>query len=198
IVTVHVVAVTLAQPVNVTPRLALPGVAVRITVWPAAKLAAQVDGQSMPSTSLSTVPEPDRVTVSLNFEKVAVTVLAALMVTLHCVPPGPPVEPQPVQPPKPEPVSGVAVTVTGVLGGKSWKQSVPQLKPGPSTVPAPPPTLTLFTVSRRLVNVAVTVRATLIDTVQTLPLVEAQPAHEVNAELALAVGVSSTVVPGSN
>jgi len=44
----------------------------------------------------------------------------------------------------------------------------------------------------------VTVRAALIVTVHTFPFVEAQPAHEVNAELALGVGVSSTVVPGSN
>ena len=55
----------------------------------------------MPGGALWTVPLPDRVTVSLNFENVAVTVLAALMVTLHSTPPGPLVEAQPFQPPEP-------------------------------------------------------------------------------------------------
>jgi len=120
IVTVHVVAVTLAQPVNVTPRLAFAGAAVSTTVSPAAKLAAPIDGQAISFPAVVTEPEPDRDTVSLNFENVAVTVFAALMVTLHSVPF---VEVQPFQPPNPEPASGVAVRVTGVSGGKSWKQT---------------------------------------------------------------------------
>ena len=77
----------------------------------------------MPGGALWTVPLPDRVTVSLNFENVAVTVLAALMVTLQSTPPGPLVEAQPFQPPNPDSESGVAVTVTAVFGGKSWKQT---------------------------------------------------------------------------
>jgi hypothetical protein len=100
-----------------------PGVAVSVTDWPAPKLAAQIDGQTMPGGALCTVPLPDLDTVSLNFEKVAVIVLATLMVTLHSTPPGPLVEAHPVQPPNPEPGSAVAVTVTGVFGGKSWKHT---------------------------------------------------------------------------
>jgi hypothetical protein len=86
-------------------------------------LASQIEGQSMPDGALWTVPLPDLVTVSLNFEKVAVIVLAAVMVTLHSMPPGPLVEAHPFQPPNPEPGSAVAVTVTAVFGGKSWKQT---------------------------------------------------------------------------
>jgi hypothetical protein len=56
----------------------------------------------------------------------------------------------------------------------------------------------LVTVRRRLVKVAVTVRATFIVTVHTLPTVLAQPTHEVNAEVEAGVGVSCTVVFGSN
>ena len=77
----------------------------------------------MPGCALWTVPLPDRVTVSLNFENVAVTVLAALMVTLHSTPPGPLVEAQPFHRPNPDSESGVAVTVTVLFGGKSWKQT---------------------------------------------------------------------------
>ena len=123
----------------------------------------------MPDGALTTEPLPDLVTVSVNFEKVAVTVLAAVIVTLHSTPPGPLVEAQPFQPPKPESPSGLAMTVTGVSGGKSWKQTWPQLNAGPTTVPDPPPTLVFVTVSRRLVNVAETVLATFIVTLQTLP-----------------------------
>jgi hypothetical protein len=56
----------------------------------------------------------------------------------------------------------------------------------------------LVTVSLRLVNVAVTVLAAFIVTVQTLPAVVAQPVHEVNAEVEAAVAVSCTAAFGSN
>jgi hypothetical protein len=122
-VTVHVLPCTVAQPVKTTPRLAAPGVAVKVTDWPAAKLAEQIEGHAMPDGALATVPLPDRVTVSVNFEKVAVTVLAAVIVTVQSTPPAPLVEAQPFQPPNPASLSGTAVTVTCVLGGKSWKQT---------------------------------------------------------------------------
>jgi hypothetical protein len=56
----------------------------------------------------------------------------------------------------------------------------------------------LVTVSRRLVNVAVTVLAALIVTVQTLPCTLAQPVHDVNPEVEAAVAVTCTTVLGAN
>jgi hypothetical protein len=56
----------------------------------------------------------------------------------------------------------------------------------------------LVTVSRRLVNVAETVLAAFIVTLQTLPAVLAQPVHEVKAEVEAAVAVSCTTALGAN
>ena len=69
----------------------------------------------------------------------------------------------------------------------------------PVTVPLAPPTREIVTFKRLLANVAVTVLADDIITVQTLPLNELQPLHVVNAELgSVLLACRCTTVPGGN
>src|SRR5439155_649690 len=100
------------QPVKVEPAA---GVAVNVTAVPLAKLAVQVRPQLIPTGALVTVPLPVpallTVSATVGRAKVAVTVVAALRVTVQVpVPEHPP----PLQPVKVEPAAGVAVSVTAV------------------------------------------------------------------------------------
>src|SRR5207247_8405682 len=95
------------QPVKVEPAA---GVAVSVTAVPLAKLAVQVAPQLIPTGALVTVPlpVPALLTVSAKVGRatVAVTVVAALRVTVQVpVPEHPP----PLQPVQVEPAAGVAV-----------------------------------------------------------------------------------------
>src|SRR2546428_670248 len=93
------------QPPKVEPAA---GAAVSVTAVPLAKLAAQVAPQVMPAGLLVTVPVPAPAGVTVNTKvgtKVAVTVVAAEIVTVQAPVP---VQPPPLQPVKVEPAAGAA------------------------------------------------------------------------------------------
>src|SRR3989475_1339316 len=94
------------QPLKVEPAA---GAAVSVTAVPLAKLAAQVAPQVMPAGLLVTVPAPvpalETVSVKVCRVKVAVTVVAALRVTVQVPVPE---QPPPLQPVKVEPAAGAA------------------------------------------------------------------------------------------
>ena len=127
------------QPVNVEPAA---GVAVKVTTVPLVKPVEHVAPQEMPAGALVMLPlpAPDVATVSVNEDctNVAVTDVAALIVTLH-VPV--PVQPPPLQQVNVEPVAGVAVKVTAVPLAKAAEQVAPQEMPAGAlaTVPVPAP-----------------------------------------------------------
>src|SRR2546422_8289427 len=90
--------------------------------------------------------------------KVAVTVVAALRVTVQVPVPE---QPPPVQPEKVEPAAAVAVNVTAVPLAKLAEQVAPQLMPAGAlvTVPLPVPAGVTVRVKDCTVKVAVTVVA---------------------------------------
>src|SRR5437667_5568961 len=100
------------QPVKVEPAA---GVAVSVTTVPLAKLAVHVAPQVIPTGELVTVPLPVpallTVSAKVGRAKVAVTVVAALRVTVQVPVPE---QPPPLQPAKMEPAAGAAVSVTTV------------------------------------------------------------------------------------
>jgi len=133
------------QPVNVEPAA---GAAVRVTTVPVVKEVEQVAPQEMPAGTLVTapLPPPDLVTVRAKDDcmKVAVTEVAAFIVTLQ-VPV--PVQPPPLQPVKVEPAPGAAVSVTTVPGVKEAEHVAPQEIPAGLLVTVPLPAPALETVS---------------------------------------------------
>ena len=158
----------------------------------------------MPGMSLVTVPEPVMESVSVTDVNVAVTVLAALISTVH-------VEAlagvQPVHRVNTAPCAGAAVSVTRALGGKPAEHVGPEgpaepqsmALPTPVTVPVPPPTPAIVTFSGLLMNVAVTVRVEAISTVHVLPFADVHPVQAVNAEPGFVLlACRCTVVPGGN
>src|SRR5256712_5305398 len=113
---------------------------------------------------------------------VAVTVVAALRVTVQA--PGPE-QPPPLQPLKVEPAAGAAVSVTAVPLAKLAAQVAPQVMPAGLLVTVPAPVPALETVSVKVgVKVAVTVVAAGAVTAQApvpehpppLPPLKAEPA----------------------
>jgi hypothetical protein len=131
--------------------------------------------------------------------KVAVTVLAALMVTVHVVPE---TVLQPLQLAKVDPLAALAVSVTLVPLLYSSEQSVPQLIPAgfeltlPLLLPAP----VLLTVRTNCVGcvvskVAVTVLAAFMVTEHVVPETESQPLQPAKADPAAALAVTVTLVP---
>src|SRR2546428_7881907 len=95
------------------------GAAVSLTPVPLVKLAAQVAPQVIPPGELVTVPlpVPALLTVSAKLGRlnVAVTVVAALKVTVQAPVPE---QPPPLQPVKIEPAAGAAVSVTALPPAK--------------------------------------------------------------------------------
>jgi hypothetical protein len=133
------------QPVKVECTSAA---AVRVTVEPWLNDAVHVAPQSIPRGEDNTdpVPVPDKVTSRswVIAEKVAVTEVAAVIVTTQVpVPPQPP----PLQPVNVELASGVAVRVTTVPWLKFIEQVAPQLTPGGLLVTVPSPVPPFVTVS---------------------------------------------------
>src|SRR5206468_3113115 len=113
------------------------------------------------------VPVPDLLTVSVKdcCAKVAVTEVAALIVTVQ----GPvPEQPPPLQPVKFEPAAGVAVRVRAVPLANGAEHVAPQAMPAGELVMVPVPVPDLLTVSVKdcWANVAVTEVAALSVTVQ--------------------------------
>ncbi len=125
---------------------------------------------------------------------VAVTARAAVIASTQL-----PVPVQdPLQPAKVEPVVAAAVSVTDAPLAKLALQVVPQLMPPVFDVTVPAPVPFLATVSAKLavvlLNVAVTLRAWVIDTVQ-LPVPVHAPLQPANVEPPAAAAVSVTLVP---
>src|SRR5881397_1452510 len=124
---------------------------------------------------------------------VAVTVVAALRVTVQA--PGPE-QPPPLQPLKVEPAAGAAVSVTAVPLAKLAAQVAPQVMPAGLLVTVPAPAPALETVSTRAgVKVAVTVVAAEIVTVQVPAPVQPAPVQPVKVEPAAGAAVSVMAAP---
>ena len=150
------------HPAKVDPEL---GVAVSVTVVPKLNTSEQSAPQLIPAGELDTVPDPVPVftTVIVNCcnVNVAVTVVAAVMVTVH----GPvPVQPPPLHPVNDDPTLGDAVSVTTVPAEYTSEQSAPQLIPAGElvTVPDPVPDFTTVRVcaSARAITPIATIAAT--------------------------------------
>src|SRR5207249_11786881 len=98
------------QPEKVEPAA---GAAVKVTEVPLANAAAQVVPQAMPAGALVMVPLPAPALLTVSVKdgraKAAVTVWAALIVTVQVPVPE---QPPPLQPEKVEPAAGAAVKVT--------------------------------------------------------------------------------------
>src|SRR5262245_6557711 len=152
----------------------------------------------MPDGALETVPVPlpDFVTVSAKAGKlsVAVTDVAALIVTLQVPVPA---QPPPFQPVKSEPAAGVAVSVTVVPFVNPKAHVVPHVMPAGAlaTVPDPEPLLLTVSVKDCSANVAVTLWAALIVTVQAVAVPVQPPLQPVNVEPAAGAAVRVTAVP---
>jgi hypothetical protein len=143
------------QPEKVEPAT---GVAVKMTAEPPANAAEHVAPQEMPAGLLVTVPEPapDLLTVSVKVcsANVAVTVVAALSVTVQVPVPE---QPPPLQPEKVEPATGVAVKVTAVPLANAVEHVAPHEMPTGLLVTVPLPAPVLETVNEK-VDVRVTVK----------------------------------------
>jgi len=184
------------HPANVEP---VAAAAVKVTDVPLAKLALQVLPQFTPVGDEVTVPAPlpAFVTLSGNVDavvKVAVTARAAVIDTVHAAVP----VHAPPQPVNDEPLEAAAVRVTEVPLEKFALHVLPQLTPAGDevTVPAPVPDLVTLSanVVAELLNVAVTERACVIDTVHA-PVPVHAPAQPANVDPLLAAGVSVTDEP---
>lgn len=113
------------QPPNVEGGL---GLAASVTVVLSGKSNAQVGPQLMPGGELVTVPVPvpPRLTISVFLPgrlKVAITDCTLLMVTVHVN--ELPEQPVPLQPPKTDGGTGMALSVTRVFSAKGYEQVAP-------------------------------------------------------------------------
>lgn len=184
------------QPPKVEP---LEATAVSVTVEPASKLALQLEPHPMPAGEDVTVPEPApaRETMSACWwrVKVAVTVSAALMVTVQLPVPE---QPAPLQPVNVEVASAAALSVTTVDAGKVLEHEVPHVMPAGDELTVPPPVPARMTVSANGValKVAVTFAAALIVTTHAPEPVHA-PDQPAKLEAPSGVAVSVTTVPAS-
>jgi hypothetical protein len=126
---------------------------------------------------------------------VAVTVVAALVVTAHV--------PVPVQPPPLHPVNALpsfatAVSVTTVPKLKADAQVAPHVMPAGDDVTVPAPTSVTVSVLVVSVNVAVTVAAAFIVTTHVPVPVHPPPDQPVKLDPAVGAAVSVTAVPALN
>jgi hypothetical protein len=179
------------HPVNADP---LAAVAVSVTAVPLTYGSEQSAPQLIPAGLEVTVPDPAPafVAVSVNSSlNVAVTVLAAFIATVHV---DPVTESHPVHPVKADPEAAAAVSVTLVSVTYGSEQSVPQLIPlgVDVTVPAPASAFATVSVKRLRVNVAVTLLAALIVTVQLVPATLSHPPQPAKSEFAAGEAVSVT------
>jgi hypothetical protein len=202
IVTTHA-PVPLHAPLH-PENVSLPlGVAVSVTSVPGVKLDAHVVGQLIPAGFDATVPVPAPAVATLSANtgtrelKLAVTLRAALIVTvqvsempLHA----------PLHPPKVLPPLGAALSVTTVPSSYVAAHDVAgHTMPAGLDVTPPEPEPAVDTLSWCVMrtNVAVTLLAVLISTVQ-LPVPEHAPDHPANVLPALGAAVSDTTAPALN
>src|SRR5438093_355575 len=133
------------QPEKVEPAA---GAAVKVTEVPLAYAAAQVVPHARPAGALVTVPLPTPALLTVSVKdcsaKVAVTVCAALIVTVQVPVPE---QPPPLQPEKVEPAAGAAVKVTEVPLAYVAAQVAPQAMPAGALVTVPLPAPLELTVS---------------------------------------------------
>jgi|SRR5437762_12935494 len=124
---------------------------------------------------------------------VAVTVVAALTVTVQVPVPA---QPPPLQPLKMEPAAGAAVSVTEAPLANAAEHVAPQETPAGAlvTVPVPAPALLTVSVKDCKAKVAVTEVAALIVTVQ-VPVPAQPPLQPLNVEPAVGAAVKVTWVP---
>jgi hypothetical protein len=182
------------QPENPDPVL---GAAMSVTVVVVAKLLEQIDPQVIPAGTLVTVPLPVPILVTVSVAdcaKDAVTVAAAVIATVH----EPlPLQPAPLHPAKIEPAAAVALRVTVVVVAKLAEQVPPQLIPAGVLVTVPLPDPILFTVrmADRRSNVAVTVLAAVMATVQVLVPEQPPPLQPENIDPVAGIAVRITAVP---
>jgi hypothetical protein len=152
---VHVLPLDVSQPVvQPVKSESIPGAAVRVTAVPATKSLLQpgllLEPQLMPPGDDVTVPLPMPVSETVNVNrfnmKIAVTVFAFVIDTVHVVPD---TESQPVHPVNREFVAGPALRATGESLRNCAEQALPQLTPSgfDVTVPAPSPCLIMVSVS---------------------------------------------------
>ena len=149
------------------------------------------DGQLIVPGELVTVPLPDTLTLSVYWgsANVAVTLCAALIVTTQLPTP----LQAPLQPEKPQPFAGVAVSVTCVPGAKFALHVDGQLIAVGELVTEPLP-VTLTDNATSCTNVAVTDSAVFIATVQP-PLPLQAPPQLPKAQPPAGVGVKVTCDP---
>jgi hypothetical protein len=196
--TVHVAPDVASQPLQPVKRESRSGVAVKVTVVPLTKLAEQALPQLIPDGLDVTVPlpRPDLLTVSVNRSRVnvALTVLAALIVTLQVAPEA---ASHPVHPVKREPDAETAVNVTCMPLPKEAEHVVPQLIPAglDVTLPLPSPCLSTVRLKPSSANVACTDRVAVMLTLQLAPETASHPVHPVKIDPGAETAVSVTCVP---
>jgi hypothetical protein len=208
IATTHVSPLAVVHPVHppnistafVAVRVMLAGGVVRFTT--VEHPAVEPVEHEIPGPVTVPVPVPTRPTVSETDvpENVAVTVLAADIVTVHTFPET--VE-HPLHDVNVEGALGVAVSVTTVAGDvfgtvavQPAVEPVVQEIPGPLTVPTPVPDVRTVSAQVAGWNVAVTDLAPVIETVQVLPEKDVHPLHDQRMEPGFAAAVSVTLVAG--
>ncbi len=180
------------QPVNLYPRAAE---AESVTEVPWRNDAEQVPGHEMPEGELVTVPLPLTLTVSVSSGlNVAVTLLALVIVTEQTlvVP-----EQAPDQPAKPYPLEGVAVSKTVVPYENCVAQIPGQEMPEGELITVPLPLTLTVSVSGTGLNVAPTLWAPFIASVQ-VPVPEQGPDQPAKLYPEEGEAVSVTVVPKVN
>jgi len=142
-------------------------------------------------------PVPALLTVSVKvwIVNVAVTLRAADIATVHVPVPE---QPAPLQPVNVEPAVGDAESVTDRLESNDAEHVAPQLIPAGLDETVPEPVPALLTVSAKVwrVNVAVTERAAVMETVH-VPVPVHAPLHPVNVEPAVGDAVRTTDWPES-
>ena len=137
---------------------------------------------------------PVRVTPPVPWLNVAVTVVAALIATVHVVPE---TVLHPLQLANVDPPAALAVRVTLVPLSYGSEQSAPQLIPAglEVTVPLPLPVLVTVSTKRGGSKVAVTVFAAFMVTVHVAPETVLQPLQPANVDPPEALAVRVTLVP---
>ena len=181
------------------PEKTLPwaGAAVRTTLLPLGKSALQAEPHEMPGGALVTVPEPVTPTRSPNRSvKVALTSCASVIETVQV---GPVVDwHAPPQPEKTLPCDGLAVSTTLLPLGNVAAHADGQSTPVGTLATLPEP-VTLTWSPNTGMNVALTLCAPVIETVQLDPFVDAHAPPQAERTLPCdGVAVSTTLLPPVN